>query len=316
MRIIDSVDGGLRVTTVPDPLPLPHEVVIEVVAAGVNRADLLQVAGNYPSPPDWPAWPGLECAGIVRSVGAGVTGWREGDKVMALVGGGAYAQFVAVPEDLVLPMPEVLDWSKAGGFMEAACTVWSNLEAASAHEGQRILIHGGSGGIGTFAIQLARALGLTVLTTAGGAARVARCLELGAHVAIDHREEDFVDIATRHGGVDIIFDVVGAAYLARNIDALAPDGTLLVVGLQKGFQADLDLRAAMAKRARIVASTLRGRPNDQRARIVRSVQDNVVPLLGEGLTSVIHAEFPFDDAASAHESLRNGSALGKVILTP
>lgn len=320
MRIISvtshTSDNRLGVTEGEPPVVRAGEVLIDVHGAGVNRADLLQRMGSYPSPAGWPSWPGLECAGVVSAVGPGVEGFRLGDRVCALVGGGAYAEQVAAPADLVLPVPEELTLIEAAAVMEAACTVWSNFEAARVSPGETLLIHGGSGGIGTFAIQLAQALGLHVIATARGAERVQRCLDLGADVAVDYTAEDFVAAAQVTGGADVILDVVGAAYLERNIAALATGGRLMVIGLQRGARAELDLRTLMTKRASIMGTTLRSRPHGERAGIVAAVGRSVWPLLPEKVRPVIYGTVPFAEAHTAHELMESGEVFGKVVLVP
>jgi len=320
MRIIcvTSHNGERRLSPADAESPTPDsgDLIISVAGAGVNRADVLQSRGLYPSPKGWPEWPGLECAGIVSAVGADVAGFKVGDRVAALVGGGAYAEEVAVPADLVLPVPPGLTLVEAAGVMEAACTVWSNLAAAHAVPGETLLVHGGSGGIGTFAIQLAKALGLRVITTARGPERVRRCLELGADVAVDYESEDFVDAAQALGGADVILDVIGAAYLERNLAALATGGRLVVIGLQRGAHAEVDLGTLLAKRASIIGTTLRSRPHAERSAIVAAVGREVWPLIPEKVRPVIHSTIALDEAQSAHDLLESGEAFGKLILVP
>jgi len=317
ISVICHTEGNrLAVTQGDPPEAAPDGVVIAVEGAGVNRADVLQRRGLYPSPAGWPEWPGLECSGTVTSVGAEVTSLRIGDPVCALVGGGAYAEQVAVPADLVLPVPAGLTLIEAAGVMEGACTVWSNLAAAHALAGQTLLIHGGSGGVGTFAIQMAKALGLRVITTARGPERVRRCLELGADVAIDYVSEDFVDATLAMGGADVILDVVGAAYLERNLAALATGGQLVVIGLQRGARAEIDMGVLLSKRASIIGTTLRSRPHAERAAIVAGVGREIWPLIPHAIRPVIHSTVPFDEAQSAHDLLDSGEVFGKVILVP
>lgn len=320
MRIISvishSSDQSLGIAERDAPVARPGEVVIDVSGAGVNRADILQRRGTYPSPPEWPEWPGLECAGVVSSVGEAVTDFAVGDGVCALVGGGAYAEQVAAPADLVLPAPSALGLVEAAGLMEAACTVWSNFEAARLVPGETVVIHGGSGGIGTFAIQLAKALGAHVIATARGAARTQGCLELGADVAVDYTSEDFVEAALAEGGADVILDVVGAAYLERNLAALATDGRLVVIGLQRGSRTELDLATLMQKRATVLATTLRARPHAQRAGIVAAVGRHVWPLIPDTVRPIIQGTVPFHDAQSAHDLMEHGDVFGKLVLVP
>lgn len=320
MRIISVTRHGgdnlLSVTQSERPAAGPGEVLIDVFGAGVNRADVLQRKGSYPSPPGWPEWPGLECAGIISALGDEVHGFKVGDHVCALVGGGAYAEQIAAPADLVLPVPGGLTLVESAAVMEAACTVWSNFEAAGLAPGETLLIHGGSGGIGTFAIQLARALGVHVIATARGAARTKRCLELGADVAVDHTSQDFVEAAQAIGGADVILDVVGAAYLERNLAALATGGRLVVIGLQRGARGNLDLGTLMTKRARIIGTTLRSRSHTERASIVAEVGRTVWPLIPDKVRPVIHGTIPFDNAQAAHDLMETGEVFGKVVLVP
>jgi NADPH2:quinone reductase len=320
MRIISVTrhisDNPLRVSQIESPVAGPGEVLIDILGAGVNRADLLQRKGSYPSPSGWPEWPGLECAGIISAVGDDAQGFHVGDHVCALVGGGAYAEQIAVPADLVLPAPKALTLVESAALMEAACTVWSNFQAANLSPGETLVIHGGSGGIGTFAIQLAKALGVRVIATARGAERVQRCLDLGAEVAVDYTSEDFVAAAQAAGGADVILDVVGAAYLERNLAALATGGRLVVIGLQRGASAELDLRTLMAKRAHIIGTTLRARPHSERAAIVAGVGRDVWPFIPDKVRPVIHGTVAFDDAQAAHELMESGEVFGKVVLVP
>lgn len=316
--------GGPDVLTpaeLPDPVPGPGEVLVTVAAAGVNRADVLQRLGHYPPPPGAPDTPGLEVSGTVTAVGPEVAGWRVGDRVAALVDGGGYAEAALVPAAQMLPVPDGLDLVDAAALPEAACTAWSNLVTVGGlHEGATALVHGGSGGVGSIATQIGAALGARVLTTAGGPDRVARCRELGSDVAIDHRTEDFVAAAreaTRGRGVDVILDVVGAAYLERNLAALAPDGRLVVIGLQRGRRTELDLGVLLSRRASIHGTTLRARPAAQKAAIVADVREHVWPLVAAGVVRpVVHARLPLAEAARAHELLESGAVFGKVLLVP
>lgn len=234
----------------------------------------------------------------------------------ALSGGGAYAEALAVPADLALPAPKGLDLVAAGGLMEAACTVWSNLALAEPPVGGTLLVHGGSGGVGSLAIQIGVAQGLRVFTTAGGADRTAKCRQLGAELAIDHRAEDFAPIVAAEGGADVILDVVGGEYLDSNLAALAPHGTLVVIGRQRGSTAPLDLASLMSKWARITGTTLRSRPHHERADIVAQVATHVWPHIPSRVTPVIHARLPLSHAARAQEAMRAGEVFGKIVLTP
>ncbi|MEU1985195.1 NAD(P)H-quinone oxidoreductase [Nocardia sp. NPDC019395] len=308
----------------PDPAPGHGEVLIEVAAAGVNRADLLQRRGLYAPPAGATPVPGLECSGVVAQLGEGVRGWSVGDRVCALLSGGGYAERVVVPAGQLLPVPEGLDLAAAAGLPEVAATVWSNLVMTGGlHSGQLLLIHGGGSGIGTHAIQVARQLDARVAVTAGSAAKLDRCAELGANVLINYREHDFVELIRAEQGLggpgaDIILDNMGAAYLGRNIDALAPDGQVLVIGMQGGINAELNLGALMAKRGTVRAIKLRDRPatgRGSKADIIAEVRTHLWPLLEKGaIVPVIHAEVPVADAGRAHEMLDEHETFGKVIL--
>jgi putative PIG3 family NAD(P)H quinone oxidoreductase len=304
---------------VPDPQPAPGEVLIDVTAAAVNRADLLQRQGHYAPPPDAPAYPGLECSGVVVETGPGVTDHRPGDEVCALLSGGGYAERVAVPEGHVLPLPAGVTREEAAALPEAACTVWSNVvDLAGLKEGETLLVHGGGSGIGTFAIQLGAALGVTVIATARGIKHDA-LKRLGAHATIDYTVEDFVagtKAVTGGRGADVILDIIGAAYLSRNIAALAPNGRIANIGLQGGRTADLDLSALMARRGSISATTLRARPPQEKAAIVRRVRDQVWPLIASGaIRPVIDRRIPMSRAAEAHRLVEANEHVGKVLLT-
>jgi putative PIG3 family NAD(P)H quinone oxidoreductase len=320
--IVCSKPGGPEVLTwtdVPDPRPGPGEVLIQVAAAAVNRADLLQRQGFYAPPPGTSEVPGLECSGHVIELGEGVADWSVGDAVCALLTGGGYAERVAVPAGQLLPVPAGLDLEAAAGLPETVCTVWSNVfMAAGLQPGERLLVHGGAGGIGTTAIQLGAALGATVLVTVGSAAKASRCLELGAHAAIDYKTEDFVarvaELTDGHGA-DVILDNMGAAYLARNIEALAVNGRLANIGLQGGSRAELDLGRLMAKRAAVISTTLRARPAAEKAAIVAAVRAYAWPLVADGtLTAVVDRRIALPDAAEAHRVVEASGHVGKVIL--
>ncbi len=309
----------LRWTEVADPTPDTAEVVIAVAAAGVNRADLSQRAGHYPPPPGASPILGLECSGQVVAIGRDVEGWRIGDEVCALLAGGGYAERVAVPAGQLLPIPAGLSQVHAAGLPEAACTVWSTVfQAARVLPGETLLVHGGTSGIGTFAIQLARALGVRVFTTAGTPDKCARAMELGAELAIDYRTDDFVSAIrayTGGAGVDVILDVVGGEYLARNLDALAPDGRLVVLAMQRGRRAELDLGLLMGKRGTVYSAGLRARPLSQKAAIVAAVRANVWPLVESGaIRVVVQAQVPMADAAQAHRIMESGDHVGKILL--
>ena len=310
---------NLTWSEVPDPVPGPGEVLIDVVACGVNRADVLQRAGFYPPPEGASPIPGLECSGRIAAVGADVTTWRVGDEVCALLAGGGYAERVAVPADHCLPVPAGVDIVDAAGLPEVACTVWSNLfDLGQLRPLDTLLIHGGASGVGTFAIQLAVAHGARVLTTAR-AAKHDRLRELGAEVTIDYATDDFLTAtraATGGRGVDIILDIMGASYLERNVAALATGGRLIVIGLQGGRRANLDLGMLLAKRATIIATTLRSRPNEEKAAIVAAVREHVWPLVESGVVRpIIHTRLKMTDAVEAHRMVEASQHVGKVLLT-
>lgn len=303
----------------PDVSPGHGEVLIEVTAAGVNRADLLQRQGNYPPPPGASELLGLECSGVIAELGEGVHDWSVGDRVCALLSGGGYAERVAVPATQVLPVPEGLDLGAAAGLPEVAATVYSNLvSTAGLHAGQLLLIHGGGSGIGTHAIQLARCLGARVAVTAGSPGKLERCAELGASVLIDYKTEDFVAVVREHGGANVILDNMGAAYLGRNVDALAPHGHLVVIGMQGGVRGELDLGVLLRKWGSVHATNLRGRPATgigSKAEVVADVRRHVWPLIADGtVVPVIHAEVPASEAAAAHRMLDSSDTFGKVVL--
>lgn len=332
-------DGSLAPADLRIPEPGPTEVLIEVAAAGVNRADLLQLKGLHPPPPGAAHWPGLEAAGTIRAVGARVTEWSVGDRVCALLDGGGYAERALAQADNLLPVPGELDLIEAAAFPEALGTLWSNLvaipgldgpgalirpETAGTNEGpaagRTLLIHGGSGGVGTIAVQLFTALGARVLTTAGGPERTARCRELGADTAIDHRAEDFVERVhelTDGRGVDAVLDPIGAAYLEQNVAVLAPHGHLAIIGMQKGTTAELNLAPLLAKWLSVHGTGLRGRPAAEKAVIMADVRRRVWPLVCSGaVRAVVHERLPLTEAADGHRLLADGVAFGKVLLLP
>ncbi|WP_167000944.1 NAD(P)H-quinone oxidoreductase [Mumia sp. ZJ430] len=321
--VVVKEPGGpeaLTVVDLPDPVAGPGEVVIDVVAAGVNRADVLQRQGHYPPPPGASDVLGLECSGLIASVGADVTRWKVGDPVVALLAGGGYAEKVAVPQEQVAPLPEGMDQVAAGGLMEVAATVWSNVfMTADLQPGERLLVHGGASGIGTMAIQMGKAFGAWVAVTAGSEAKLEACRELGADVAMNYREIDFVEglrAATEGHGADVILDNMGAAYLPRNVAALAHDGRLVVIGLQGGVKGELNLGALLAKRGSVAAISLRGRPAVQKGEIVSDLAASTWSMFADQtLNPVIHATFPLEDVAEAHRVLDASSNVGKVVLT-
>jgi len=304
---------------VPDPVPAEGEVLIEVVASAVNRADLLQRQGLYNPPPGASPYPGLECSGRVAAVGPGVVGWSVGDEVCALLSGGGYAQKVAVPTGQLLPVPAGLDLRRAAALPEVTCTVWSNVfMVAHLRPGETLLVHGGSSGIGTMAIQLAKAVGAKVAVTAGTREKLDFCAELGADILINYREQDFVEEierATGGAGADVILDNMGAKYLDRNVRALAVNGRLAIIGMQGGIKAELNIAALLNKRAAVSATSLRARPLSEKAAIVAAVREHVWPLLDSGhVRPVVDRELPMSDAAGAHRVLEESSHIGKVLL--
>ncbi|MER7984996.1 NAD(P)H-quinone oxidoreductase [Streptomyces noursei] len=305
---------------VPDPQPAEGEVLIEVAASAVNRADLLQRQGFYDPPPGASPYPGLECSGRIAAVGPGVHGWAVGDEVCALLSGGGYAERVAVPAGQVLPLPPGVDLVTAAALPEVACTVWSNVfMIAHLRPGETLLVHGGASGIGTMAIQLAKAVGARVAVTAGGPEKLARCAELGADVLIDYREQDFVQEirkATEGKGADVILDIIGAKYLQKNVKALAVAGRLAIIGLQGGVKAELNLAALIAKRAAITGTGLRARPVSEKSAIVAAVREHVWPLIGNGqVRPIVDRALPMAEAAEAHRILDASGHVGKVVLT-
>ncbi|MDJ0380750.1 NAD(P)H-quinone oxidoreductase [Streptomyces sp. G-G2] len=307
---------------VPDPVAADGEVLVEVVAGAVNRADVLQRQGFYDPPPGSSHYPGLECSGRIVALGVGVSGWSVGDEVCALLAGGGYAERVAVPAGQLLPVPAGVDLVTAAALPEVACTVWSNVfmgPGAHLRAGETLLVHGGSSGIGTMAIQIAKAIGARVAVTAGGPEKLARCAELGADILIDYREQDFVAEvreATGGAGADVILDIIGAKYLARNVDALALNGRLAVIGLQGGAKAELNLGALLSKRGSITATSLRARPLAEKAAIVAAVREHVWPLISASrVRPVVHHAFPMREAAEAHRVLESSAHVGKLLLT-
>jgi putative PIG3 family NAD(P)H quinone oxidoreductase len=304
---------------VPDPVAGPGEVIVEVAAAAVNRADILQRQGLYPPPPGAPEWLGLECSGTVAELGAGVTSLSVGDEVCCLLSGGGYAERVAVPVGQTLPIPAGVDLITAAGLPEVACTVWSNLVmTAHLQRGDWLLVHGGGSGIGTMSIQVARALGARVAVTAGSAQKLARCEELGAEVLINYREQDFADVVaaeTGGRGVDVILDNMAAKYLERNIACLAPGGRLVVIGMQGGVKAEIDLGVLLRRNGTLHATTLRGRTADQKAEICAQVERHVWPWIAAGIVKpVIDRVVPITEAADAHRALEAGDVTGKILL--
>lgn len=314
--------GGPEVLEVilrPIPSPGPGEVLIATRFAGINRPDLLQRKGGYPPPPGASDLPGLEVAGVIAALGSDVKKWRLGDQVCALVPGGGYAQFTLADADHCLPVPQGLSLLEASSLPETTFTVWANVvESGRLQRGETILVHGGSGGIGSTAIQLAKQLGATVIATAGSSEKVRYCEKIGADVAINYHLEAFDEIvkrATKGRGVDVILDIIGAPYLEKNLRSLAQGGRLVVIGLQGGHQGDIDLRLVLARHLTITASTLRPRTKSEKARLALAIEESVWPLFASGaLRTHVDKVFPLENAADAHRYLESGEHLGKVVL--
>lgn len=316
--VIVTQPGGpesLQIADVERPTVRPDQVLIKTVAAGVNRADLLQRRGFYPPPPGESDTIGLEVSGVIEDIGQSVTGWGVGDPCVALLAGGGYAEYVAVNAGQVVPPPPGMSAVTAGGIMEVAATVLSNLDHVHLSPGESFLVHGGSGGIGAFAIQYAAALGARVLTTAGSAAKLDICRNLGADVAIDYHDDWLAAVKEATGGVDVILDVMGAKYLEANVSALGADGRLVVIGLQGGTKGTLNLNSLLNKRATVTATSLRGRPVAQKAEICQRVAQRVWPLYESGKIRPPHeTRVPFEQVAQAHALLESGENSGKIVL--
>jgi NADPH:quinone reductase len=324
MRAIEiSTPGGpevLRMVERPTPAPGTGELLVRVEAAGVNRPDILQRLGQYPPPPGISDLPGLEVAGTVSAVGPDVSRWREGDSVCALVAGGGYAEYCVVPEPQALPLPRGFRPGEAAAIPETFFTVWTNLfDRGKLTDGETVLIHGGSSGIGTTAIQLARAFGATVLTTAGSDAKCAACERLGAR-AINYRTSDFVQVIhefTGAKGVDVVLDIVGGDYLQKNIECLAMHGRLIQIGLLGGSRAEINLRPLMQKRLTLTGSTLRTRSVAEKGAIARELEARVWPLLASRqVAPLIDRTLPLGEAAEAHRLLESSEVIGKIVLVP
>ncbi len=323
MRAITVVNPGpdytLTVSDIETPQPGPHQCLIEVAAAGLNRADLLQAQGKYPPPPGAPATLGMEVSGRVTEVGAGAA-FRVGDEVCALLAGGGYAAYAVADDACILPLPAGVRLVEAAGLPEALFTVWTNLiDAAHLKTGETLLVHGGASGIGTAAIQLGHALGAKVLTTAGGAKRCEACERLGAATAIDHYTDDFVEDvleATEGRGADVILDMVGGDYIGRNFAAAAPKGRIVNIAFLKGPIATVDFGPMIAKRLTLTATTLRGRTLDEKRAIRDALAATVWPLIETGaIKPVIDRIFPLADAGAAHAHMAKGGPFGKIVLT-
>ncbi|MDG4668304.1 NAD(P)H-quinone oxidoreductase [Mycobacterium sp. 236(2023)] len=317
--IVADAAGQLTWQSVPDPVPGPGEVQIKIVAAGVNRADLLQAAGNYPPPPGASSILGLEVSGTIAALGDDVSQWSVGQPVCALLAGGGYAELVNVPAGQVLPVPDGVPLPHAAGLPEVACTVWSNVVmTAGLSAPELFLVHGGASGIGTHAIQVAKALNCRVAVTAGSRNKLDLCAELGADILIDYRNQDFVTVVRDAGAADVILDIMGAAYLDRNVDSLASGGRLVIIGMQGGVKGDLNIGKLLAKRGSVTATALRSRPvtgRGSKSEIVSAVAAELWPMVADGLVRpIIGAEFPITEAQAAHELLESGDVSGKVIL--
>ncbi|PHX60826.1 MAG: NADPH:quinone oxidoreductase [Actinobacteria bacterium] len=321
--IICTEPGGpehLKWQEVTTPTPGPGEVLIQVTATAVNRADILQRQGNYAPPPGASQILGLECSGVISALGLGVTAVTVGQEVTALLAGGGYAEQVAVPVGQLMSVPPGLNLIAAASLPEVACTVWSNI-VMTAHltEGEWLLIHGGGSGIGTMAIQVARALGARVAVTAGSTAKLDTCERLGAEIMINYQEQDFVEVmndVTGGRGVDVILDNMGAAYLERNVLALARNGRLAIIGMQGGIKAELNINALLRKNGTVHAASLRGRPESEKYAICQQVERNIWPWVHAGLVApVIGATIALQDAAAAHQLLESGEVTGKIVLT-
>ena len=320
MRAVEiTVPGGpevLQVGVQPVPVPGHGQILIRVAYAGVNRPDALQRAGAYAPPPGASPLPGLEASGLVAAVGPGVDRWQVGDAVCALLPGGGYAEYVVTPAAHALPVPAGMGMAQAACLPETFFTVWTNVFLrAGLRAGERFLVHGGSSGIGTTAIQLARAFGARVFTTAGSADKCAACLRLGAEQAMNYRDEDFVAVLRGLGGADVILDMVGGSYLPRNVRALADDGRLVQIAFLTGPKVELNFAEVMVRRLTITGSTLRPQSIEAKARIAADLEAKVWPLLGQGaIAPVMDSEFPLDQAAQAHARLESSGHIGKIVL--
>ncbi|MCP3015335.1 NAD(P)H-quinone oxidoreductase [Nocardiopsis dassonvillei] len=316
-----SEPGGPEVlawTEVPDPVPGEGEVLVDVAASAANRADVSQRQGSYPPPPGASEYPGLECSGTVAALGPGTedSGWSVGDRVCALLSGGGYAEKVAVPVGQLLPVPAGVDLVEAAALPEVACTVWSNLVMVGGlRAGETVLVHGGGSGIGTFAVQFARALGARVAVTAGSREKLERCRELGAEILINYKEEDFTERMREAGGADLVLDIMGGSYLDANLRSLATNGRLVIIALMGGRRAEADLGRMLAKRLSVHATTLRSRPLEEKAAIVSGVLEQVWPLVEQGVVRpVVDRSVPMRNAAEAHRVMETSAHTGKILL--
>lgn len=324
MTAIEITEPGgpevLQPVSRPVPSPAAGEVLIKVLGAGINRPDVFQRKGAYPAPPGASDIPGLEVSGTIAALGAGVTSWQEGDAVCALVAGGGYAEYCVAPIEQVLPIPSGMEVADAAALPETFFTVWTNVfDRAALQPGESLLIHGGSSGIGTTAIQLAKNLGSTVYATAGSPEKCALCEKLGATKAINYRDEDFEEVlkaATNKGGVDVILDMVGGDYVAKNIRLLAPEGRLVFIAFLKGSKAEVDFNRVMRHRLKIMGSTLRPQSVAAKGKIAGHLKQTVWPLLDSGVVQpIIDSRFPLSDAAGAHALMESSAHMGKILLT-
>jgi putative PIG3 family NAD(P)H quinone oxidoreductase len=315
-KIVHGSDQPLHIAVVARPEPGPHEVLIRVAAAGVNRPDLIQRAGLYPPPPGAPQTLGLEVAGTIEAVGANVARWREGDHVVALLPGGGYASYAIAHEGSVLPVPKGLSMTEAAALPETVFTVWTNVfEAAALKPGQTLLVHGGASGIGTTAIQMAKAFGARVFATAGDAEKVTLCEKLGAARGINYRTEDFEEIVRDAGGADVVLDMVGGPYVQKNINIMNEHGRIVMIAFLKGPTSELNLMRLMLKRITLTGSTLRARSHEEKARIATNVANCVWPWIEAGkVKPVIDSTFPLEQAEQAHQRLESGAHAGKIVL--
>jgi NADPH2:quinone reductase len=319
--LVESPGGAekLRLGDVETPKPGPREVLIRVAAAGVNRVDIYQREGKYPAPPGVSPLLGVEVAGTIEALGAGVTQLKKGERVMALLPGGGYAEFAVAPAETTLPIPEKLDFVQAAGIPEAYFTVWSSVfDIGRLKSGEVFLMHGGASGIGSVAIPMARHFGARVFATAGSAEKCAACVELGAHRAINYREEDFVDVINREAeGADVILDMIGGDYFPRNLQLLRRRGRLVHIDFQHGRQAQIDLGLVIYKDLTVTGASLRRRPLEEKAELAVAIRNRLFPLIEKGiLVPRVAASLPFSEAGKAHQRLETGANIGKVILTP
>ena len=324
MRAVSVTNPGgpevLEVADVPAPDPAEGEVRIRVAAAGLNRADILQRQGHYDPPPGSPQGLGLEVSGTLDALGGGVDDWAVGDEVCALLVGGGYAEQVCVPAGQVLPVPEGVGLVEAAALPEVVCTVWSNVFlTANLQPGETLLVHGGSSGIGTMAIQLARQVGARVAVTAGSQEKLDVCRDLGAQILINYKDEDFVErlkAETDGEGAGVILDNMGAKYLQRNVDALGESGRLVIIGMQGGIKAELNIATLLRKRGAVIATALRSRSRAEKATIVAAVREHVWPMIEAGtVRPIIHSTYPLEQVADAHAEMESSTHIGKILLT-